>query len=479
MVGALGAAAHEDSRDGRRVTAPRLLLLGCAAALAAVVVAACASPGIPPGGPPDKVAPVIVKLTPDSNAINVKARSITIDFDEVVSERPRAGADLGAIVLLSPSDGPARVSWNRTAITVRPRKGFHANTAYAVTILPGLTDLRGNATKTARHFVFSTGSSIPHGVVRGAVFDWTTNRPAPLANIEAIVGGDTTFKWITRTDSSGRYTLPFLPPGPYLLRTLLDANSNGKLDPRELWDSVTVRLADSVRTDLYAFAHDTLGARVVGVDVKDSLTLRVTFDRALANDPPLRLDQVELRRADSSRVKLRVVIRAAGYDSLMRVREAAKKDSLARADTSAAGRRALARADSAKVTARLDSIERARVEARRAARDTVVRIPPPVPAREALATDFILQLDEPIPPGAYRITVRDAVSVSKVTRSSDRTFSRAKPVEKKPADAKAPPGAKAPSTATPDSTAKPVKPAAAPPSAPVVTPPVKPGTTRP
>ena len=441
------------------MTTPRSHWVGRAAALAAAaavgLVAACASPGTPPGGPPDKVAPVIVKVTPDSNATNVKAKSFTVAFSEVVSERPRTGADLGAVVLLSPSDGPARVSWNRDAITVRPRKGFHPNTAYAVTILPGLSDLRGNATKAAHTFVFSTGATIPHALMRGAVFDWTTNKPVPLASIEAMTGGDTTFKWITRTDSAGRYTLPYLPPGPYLLRTLVDANGNGKLDPRELWDSVSVRVADSVRTDLYAFAHDTLGARIVGVDVKDSVTLRLTFDRALANDPLLRLDQVELRRADSTRVKLRVVIRAAGFDSLTRIREAARRDSAARADTSAAGRRALARADSLKGVARLDSIERARVEARRAARDTVVRIPPPVPARDVLATDFILQLDEPIPPGAYRVTVRDAVSVSRVTRSSERTFSRSKPVEKKPDDVKAAPGAKPGTPVKPDSTARP------------------------
>ncbi len=429
---------------------------------AAVLVAACASPGAPPGGPPDRAVPVIVKVTPDSGATNVKARSVTVAFSEVVSERPRAGgADLGAIVLLSPSDGPARVDWNRDAITVRPRKGFHANTSYALTILPGLADLRGNATTRAQHFVFSTGGSIVHGELRGAVFDWTTNRPAPLVNIEATVGGDTTFRWITRSDSSGRYILPYLPEGTYLLRALLDANANGKLDPRELWDSVTVHIADTLRTDLYAFAHDTLGARVVGVDVKDSTTVRLTFDRALANAPILRIDQVEVRRADSSRVALRTIIRASGFDSLTRVHESARRDSLARADTSVAGRRALARTDSLRAVARLDSIERARVETRRAARDTVVRVPPPVPAREVLATDFIVLLGEAIPPGAYRVTVRDVISASGGKRTSERTFSRAKPEEKKAPPAP-PPEAGVTVPVKPDATV-PVKPSASPP----------------
>ncbi len=72
-------------------------------------------------------------------------------------------------------------------------------------------------------------------------------------------------------------------------------------------------------------------------------------------------------------------------------------------------------------------------------------------------------LDEPLLPGTYRITVRDAVSVSRVTRSSERTFTRAKPAEKK-GDAE-PPAADAKAKA----------PAAAPVKPPATTP-VKPAT---
>jgi hypothetical protein len=41
-------------------------------------------------------------------------------------------------------------------------------------------------------------------------------------------------------------------------------------------------------------------------------------------------------------------------------------------------------------------------------------------------------LAAPLPPGNYRVRIRDAVSASQVTRTSERTFTRAKPVEKKP-----------------------------------------------
>lgn len=405
----------------------------------AASAASCASPGAPPGGPLDRAAPVIVKVTPDSGALNVKDRSVTVRFNEVVSERSRGG-DLGTVVVLSPSDGAARVQWHRSAITVRPRKGFRTNTAYSLTIMPGLSDLSGNATTRARTWVFSTGASLPGGVVRGAVFDWTTLKPANGALIDARIGSDTTFRWIARTDSVGRYTLPLLPAGSYTIRAILDANTNGRLEPRELWDSVTVGVADSLRLDLYGFVHDTLGARVVGADIRDSVTLRLTFDRPLALEPALTTDQVELRRADSSRVRIKAVARAATYDSLARTREAAAKDAALRADTSAAGVAARARTDSLRVIAVRDSIERSRVEARRAARDTTTPLAPPAPERAMITADFVAVLDEPLAPGSYRITVRDAVSVSRVTRSSERTFTRAKPAEKK-GDAETPPAA--------------------------------------
>ena len=447
------------------MTLPRPLC--AAAAFAVACVTGCASPGAPPGGPPDRTAPVIVKVTPDSGATGVKGKNVTVEFNEVVSERPRGGADLAAILVLSPSDGPARVDWHRDAVTVRPRKGFRANTAYSLTIMPGLSDLSGNATKTARTLVFSTGPSIPHGRIQGAVFDWTTIRPAVGALIDARIGADTTFRWIARTDSTGRYTLPFLPTGAYVLRAHLDANSNGRIEPRELWDTLTVTLADSLRVDLYAFTHDTLGARVVGVDVKDSVTLRLTFDRPLALDGAPQPEQVEVRRADSSRVRVRSVGRAAQFDSLNRVREAATRDSAQRADTSVAGKRARARADSLRVLSERDSIERSRVEARRATRDTVTKVRPPVPTREAISAEFVVVLEEPIPPGNYRVTTRQVMSVSRILRTSERTFSRAKPVEKKKDDAAAPKGAAPPPSAGPG------KPAATPSGKPVVPPSVK------
>ena len=47
----------------------------------------------------------------------------------------------------------------------------------------------------------------------GAVFDWVGGRAAALARVELFRDDDTTFRWVTRADSSGRYAVRDLPAG--------------------------------------------------------------------------------------------------------------------------------------------------------------------------------------------------------------------------------------------------------------------------
>ena len=80
------------------------------ASLCAITLAACASLGMPPGGPVDTDAPKIIKIVPDSGATGVKASELVFQFDEVVNENPSGVASLSALFLISPRDGEPRVS---------------------------------------------------------------------------------------------------------------------------------------------------------------------------------------------------------------------------------------------------------------------------------------------------------------------------------------------------------------------------------
>lgn len=203
-----------------------------------VVLTACASASPPPGGPEDKAPPKLVHVTPDTNAVNVHDENASFQFDETINDRGTGDQEIDNFFLVSPSDGKARVYWHRSRIDVRPRRGFRPNTAYTVTMLPGLSDLRNNKMKTGATVVFSTGPTIPTGKITGIAFDWASEKPAAKAYMEAISPDSVVF--LAQADTLGRFTIGPLGPGSYLVRAIIDANNNRVLDRNELYDRKSV-----------------------------------------------------------------------------------------------------------------------------------------------------------------------------------------------------------------------------------------------
>lgn len=266
-----------------------------------VVIGACASAGMPPGGPVDAEAPQIVDIAPDSGKVGTTPRAVTFRFNEVVSERPSGAPSLSALFLISPRDGAPRVDWSREEISVRPRRGWRANTAYTITLLPGLSDLRGNVRNTATVTVFATGNSIPVSRITGTLYNWAEGRAVGRGGVvQAWPRGDTTLVYVANTDSAGAYSLTALSPGQYTVRGLSDDNNNRGLDGREPWDTVAITVADSARANLYAFVHDSLGTRLQSATVVDSVTLDLTFDTPIAMAQPITPAEVRVRGPDST-----------------------------------------------------------------------------------------------------------------------------------------------------------------------------------
>ena len=303
--------------------------------LLAAASAACASAGPPPGGPEDHSPPQIVAMTPDSGQVNVKVKEVQFRFDEVVSDRPVGAAGLDRMFLISPRNGEPRVSWHRSRISVRPEHGFRDSTAYRITMLPGIGDLRGNVRKEGATLVFSTGPTFPTLGIVGTVFDWTAQAVATGAYVEAVMKKDTTIVYLSATDSSGQFDLGPLPPGDYTVRALIDQNSNRAFDRSEKWDSLSVTVTTTrPSVELDVIERDSVPPAITDAIVNDSVTMTITFDKPLDPAIPLQPALVALKRPDSSAIN---VTRVEWASAFQRARAAA--DSARRVDSlRAAGR---------------------------------------------------------------------------------------------------------------------------------------------
>jgi hypothetical protein len=364
----------------RRVGPP---LTRLAIAVAAGAAIACASMAAPPGGPEDRVPAEVVLIVPESGLLNFKRRVVEIRFNEVISDRGTGATALGQLVLISPRDGAPRVSYRRDAIAVRPRSGWRPNTTYTVTLLPGVTDIRGNVSTESRTIVFSTGGAIEPLALRGRVFDWMAERPAPRAWVEAVSRPDSV-AYVTVADSSGLFTVGPLPSGTYSLKAFIDQNNNRALDRSEPWDSVLARTSrPGVQTsiELLAALRDTVPPRISGVSPTDSVTLSVEFDRPLDVAQRITPALFSVVRADSTPV--RVLEAFSRRDFERREEERRAREDSARADTARAAR---------------PTPERRRVGRGAAPAPPRPSVPPPV-------TQTVLRLGAPLVPGAsYRVT---------------------------------------------------------------------------
>ncbi len=300
--------------------------------IALVLAAGCASAGQPPGGPERHVPPEIVSVLPDSGQTNATVKYAQFQFDEVVSDRPSgSGTTLDQLFLISPRTGAPEVSWHRSRITVRPHGGFRPNTAYRITMLPGLADLRGNVRKDTRTILFSTGPTFPRFSIPGRVFDWAAQRPAVGAYVEGVARRDTTLIYLAAADSTGEFDLGPLDTGTYLVRAIVDQNANRKLDRNEKWDTVTVNVSTTrPAIELLAIERDSVPPAFDNIVVADSVTLRVSFDKAL--DPNLTLNPslFRLQRADSTAL---AIVRVQPLSFVQQAQQARVADSTRRADS--------------------------------------------------------------------------------------------------------------------------------------------------
>ena len=351
--------------------------------------------------------PKLVRVSPDTNAINVTAKAATFFFDETINDRGTDAMDVTNMFLVSPSDGTPRVSYHRSRIDVRPRHGFRPNTAYTITLLPGLTDLRNNSMKAGASLVFSTGPTIPTLRITGTAFDWVAEQPVGRALIEATSPDSVVY--LAQADSLGHFSVGPLNPGTYLVRATVDQNQNHKGDRGEAWDSLRVTVPHAA-IELLTASRDTLPARIVTATIADSVTVRVVFDRLLDPAQQFVPNNFNVAGADSVRIPVTAVRTPRDEAAIALAQQQRTADSVRRADSLAGRPRPRA------------------VPGAAAPRDSL-----PKPSRPPPFTTVTLVLARPLAPNApYRVRVTTVRALSGRETGSERSFTTPKPPPARP-----------------------------------------------
>lgn len=259
---------------------------------------------------------------------------VEFEFDEIVSEgsQPNFGfgsGELEQLVLISPDSGVPRVRWRRHRIAVQPREGWQPDIVYRIELAAGIRDIArpANVRDSAAIVTFTTGAPLPTRTLRGRAVDWLQRRFVARALVEAELLPDA-LVYRTVADSSGRFRIGPLPEGEYLVRVVLDNNTNRRRDPREGWDTVRVAAGRDSVGEVWAFLRDTLPPRVEqgGVTRLDSFAIAINLNQPV--DPTLRLEPGAVliwMAPDSTRLPAISALPSAAHDSIYNPIDSARR----------------------------------------------------------------------------------------------------------------------------------------------------------
>lgn len=226
---------------------------------------ACASTGMPDGGPYDETPPKFVRANPEPNAINNKRKKISIEFDEFI----KLDKASEKVIVSPPQNETPEVKVSGKRVLVEFFDSLKANTTYTIDFGDAIVDNNEDNPLGNFAYSFSTGESIDTMEISGTVLN-----AADLEPVKGIQVGihkdlnDTAFSKIpfdriSRTDSRGHFNIKGIAPGTYRVYALMDGNQNYLFDSKTeaiaYLDSLVVpSMEGAVREDTIWNEIDTL-----------------------------------------------------------------------------------------------------------------------------------------------------------------------------------------------------------------------------
>lgn len=261
----------------------------CICAMTAILYS-CANMASPSGGDYDFDPPVVVKVTPSPNQINVKSGKIEVIFDELVQlDKP-----LEKVIITPPQKNFPVIRAQSNKVIVELKDTLQSNTTYTIDFTDAIKD--NNEGNILENFAisFSTGQSVDSLQMSGKVLD--AMNLEPVSGIYVGIHSDLSdsaftqkpFVRISRTNDQGVFTIKGIAAGRYKIYALNDLNRDYKYD--NLGEAIafldTIISPYSEKATRYDSIFSPISAKIKELQL-DSL-LEVEYTRFLPEDIILR-----------------------------------------------------------------------------------------------------------------------------------------------------------------------------------------------
>ena len=195
----------------------------------------CANTTTPPtGGPKDTIPPVITKIFPELNQINVptKKTKLEIVFDEYVKVK-----DPKSLFLSPPLEKSPKFKIKGKGVVVYFESDLDSNKTYTLDLTNAIADNNEGNMYPGFTLVFSTGSVIDTMMVTGLVQDCNSLKPLKGATVMLYKDHADSAVFLKRpdaavkTDEWGFFCLRNIQDTIYRMYAVIDENNNNKYDP--------------------------------------------------------------------------------------------------------------------------------------------------------------------------------------------------------------------------------------------------------
>ena len=188
----------------------------------------CAQVGSLTGGPKDTEAPILLKSTPEKQTLNFKGNKLTFKFDEFF-----VLSDLNSVFLCSPPllEKPD-FKIKRKKFIVKFNEKLKDSTTYMFWFANAIQDNNEKNPYKDFKFVFSTGNDIDTMEISGVIKDAFSSKPDEgmyvllYKNFTDSTPINEKPYYITKTDTSGKFTIDFIKTGKYRIFALKDLDAN-------------------------------------------------------------------------------------------------------------------------------------------------------------------------------------------------------------------------------------------------------------